>query len=218
VAKSASITRIGRTRPMPPQVLLGGEAEASGKRFVPANDLTAWAYHAFIRPGGPLHNEEHAHLEDADVCFLWASKPNSRHGMAILGQCEKPPAARGRWLRGREEQQLIEWYGCVPDFLITIDANHAVAMDDMSFCALVEHELMHAGQVKDAEGTPKFKQDGSPVFAIRGHDIEEFVGIVKRYGATSDALREAVRAINKGPEIVSHNIAAACGTCQRRAA
>jgi hypothetical protein len=218
VAKRASITRIGLTRPMPPPDLLSTEAEIAGKRFAPDNALSWWAYKTFIAKDGPLHNEDHAHLDDAVVCFLWTSKTNSRHGMAVIGQCEIPPTARGRWAKAKEEQQLIEWFGQVPSFLITIDANAAAAMDDLSFCALIEHELTHCGHAKDAEGMPKFKQDGNPVFAIRGHDISEFVGIVERYGATSDALQRAARAINRGATITPTNLAAACGTCQRRAA
>nr|WP_271894430.1 putative metallopeptidase [Phyllobacterium sp. IY22] len=47
----------------------------------------------------------------------------------------------------------------------------------------MEHELYHAGQDRDSFGAPKFrKSTGLPVFILRGHDIEEFIGVVRRYG------------------------------------
>ena len=63
---------------------------------------------------------------------------------------------------------------------------------------------------------PKFsKQTGRPVFAIRGHDVEEFVGVVERYGAEATNVQALVRAANKGPSIAQAAIANACGNCLR---
>jgi hypothetical protein len=73
--------------------------------------------------------------------------------------------------------QIIGWFGDVPDFIITIDAEYAMSCSDAEFCALIEHELYHAAQETDPFGAPKFrKSTGLPVFTLRGHDIEEFIG------------------------------------------
>ena len=115
-------------------------------------------------------------------------------------------------------QQIQEWFGDVPDFLITFHAGAAASMDDPSFCALVEHELYHCAQKLDDYGMPKFSQDGSPSFCIRGHDVEEFVGVVARYGADAAGVSAMVDAANAGPTIGRASIAGVCGTCLRAVA
>lgn len=125
----------------------------------------------------------------------------------------------GKWGKARAEEQIIGWFGHVPDFIITRDGEYAMSCSDAEFCTLVKHELYHAAQDRDPLGAPKFrKSTGLPVFVLRGHDIEEFVGVVRRYGADATHVRAMVDAANKGPEIANVRIAHACGTCQLRAA
>lgn len=206
----------GGKRPLPPASVIENPAEPA---FLPAPELIEWARESFIDEGATLHNPEHTHLESAQIGALWTNVPNNRHGRTILGQCEIPlSGAMGKWVRGRAEAQLIGWFGTVPDFLITIDAEYAAECSDAEFCALIEHELLHCGQERDAFGAPKFRKSGLPAFAIRGHDIEEFTSIVRRYGADAAHARAFVEAATKGPEIANVRIAQACGTCQLRAA
>jgi hypothetical protein len=84
----------------------------------------------------------------------------------------------------------------------------------------VEHELYHIAQRTDEFGAPAFTQDGYPKLGLRGHDVEEFVGIVRRYGAGAGAgdTAKLVAAAQRDPEIGALNIAQACGTCLLRAA
>lgn len=166
---------------------------------------------------GPLYNEEHKHLLEVPIAYLWAAEEHTRKGRQVLGQCEQVIFRCGAWQKGRQEQQMIQWFGIVPPFLITLDANYARECSDAEFCALVEHELYHIGQ-KHMCGAPVFKKDtGEPVLEMRGHDVEEFVGVVKRYGASADVAR-LVEAASKTPEISRINIARACGTCMVRVA
>ena len=79
---------------------------------------------------------------------------------------------------------MTDWFGMVPDFIITINAAWWLQASDVEACALVEHELYHCAQDSDEYWAPKFnKQTGRPVFTIRGHDVEEYIGVVRRYGA-----------------------------------
>lgn len=200
-------------RPQPPAYVF----EFGSPSFVPSTDLEGWARDTFIEVGAKLENEEHAHLNHASIGFMWTTVGNSRAGHRIVGQCEiMPPMAMGKWQKARAEQQIEEWFGHVPDFLITLDASYAAQCDDTEFCALVEHELLHAGQERDPFGGPKFRKSGKPAFAIRGHDVEEFVSIVRRYGAgaAAGATRALVEAANKRPEIGGVKISQACGTCR----
>jgi hypothetical protein len=185
--------------------------------FRPAPDLEEWARETFIAETARLHNPDHFHLNQAVIGFLWTNEENSRASRTVLGQCEiMPPMAMGKWQRARALAQMEDWFGDCPHFVITIHAGAASSMDDASFMALVEHELYHAAQARDQFGFPKFsKQTGLPVWAIRGHDVEEFVGVVARYGAAAAGVEEMVRVANKGPEIAPAAIARACGTCLR---
>lgn len=200
-------------RPFPPAALVADPLP----RFEPAPELEHWARVNFISEVSALNNPHHEHLQQAALGFLWTNMPNSRGGREILGQCElMPPMAMGKWQRGRAELQVAEWFGEVPDFLITISAAAGMLRDDASFMALVEHELYHAGQAVDRYGSPRFSKDtGRPIYAIRGHDIEEFVGVIERYGTRATGMEEAVRLANKGPTIAEAAISRTCGTCLR---
>lgn len=74
----------------------------------------------------------------------------------------------GGWQKARQEQQMREWFGDEPTYLITLAAD---------YCALVEHELYHITQATDEYRAPKFTQDGLPKLYLSGHDVEEFVGV-----------------------------------------
>ncbi len=201
------------TRPMPPEEALRPAPET----FVPDEALREWIFATFISDDGALHNPDHAHLETAEIGALWTNVDNARQMRLVIGQAElMPPMAMGKWQRARAIAQIEAWFGAVPDFLITLHAAAAESMDDASFCALVEHELYHCGQERDQYGAPKFTRDGAPKFAIRGHDVEEFVGVVARYGMTG-VVRDLVEVANAGPSIDLADIAGACGTCLRAA-
>lgn len=200
-------------RPMPPDEML-----EAVDRFAVAGDLREWIIETFIDEAGELANPDHKHLADAEIGVLWTNVDNARNMRSVIGQAElMPPMAMGKWQRARAIQQVEEWFGSVPDFLLTFSAPAAATMDDTSFCALVEHELSHCGQVMDVYGMPKFNKEGCPVFAIRGHDCEEFIGVVARYGAFSPELRAMRDALNANPIMPVIDIARACGTCMAKA-
>lgn len=206
-------------RPMPPQSVL---EETALPVFEPAPELEEWARSQFIEPGADLENPDHEHLQHATIGFLWTNVSNTRKGRQIVGMCEmgEPRGTMGKWPKARAQQQVISWFGFIPDFIITIDAPYCqYACSDAEFCALIEHELYHAAQDVDQYGAPKFRKDsGLPVFTIRGHDIEEFVGVVRRYGAEASGVQSLIEAAKVGPQIAPASIAHACGTCALRAA
>lgn len=206
--------KLGRPRPL--KELLS----TIGPYFEPAYDLCAWAKATFIVEGAPLANSDHVHLQQASIGMLWTNVANSRHSRMIVGQAEigQPRGSQGKWSKARAEFQITQWFVGIPDFILTFDATYCDRASDAEFCALVEHELYHCGQERDEFNQPKFRKDGSPAYAMRGHDVEEFVGVVRRYGALGKDAREFVRAANSHPEIARAKIASACGTCLRLAA
>lgn len=203
-------------RPRPPQIF----ADPMNSRFAPADDMFDWIQKNFVNDSGAIHNQDHAHLENADIAFLWAPGSFKKQGRVVIGQCEQVTFRCGPWQKWRQEQQMIDWFGRVPSFLIMLDAIYCLECSDDEFCALVEHELYHIEQEIDQWGAPAFNKLGMPKLNIRGHDVEEFVGIVKRYGVghPEGRLAQLVAAANGTPEVAKINIARACGTCLINAA
>src|SRR5258708_4918109 len=57
---------------------------------------------------------------------------------------------------------------------------------------------------------------GLPEFVVVGQDVEEFVGVVRRYGAdATGGARALVEAVNATPTVAAAAIDAACGNCKR---
>lgn len=202
-------------RPMPPEPLIH-----EGTSYEPDPGAAAWMKNTFVDSGGELHNEDHQHLEFAWLGVVWTNERNQRKQKRVLGMAETVDFRDRTWKRGRQQHQLREWFGELPDFLITLYAPHVAGLDDASFCALVEHELFHCAQELDEYGAPVFGKDGRPKWEIRAHDVEEFTGVVRRYGleAAGPGVQEMVDAASAEPEVAAAEIDGACGTCARRAA
>lgn len=208
-----------RTRPMPSEDMRESSLGAHNDLFEPAAGLWPWVRDTFLEEKAPLFNAEHVHLRQASVGLLWTNVLNGRHMRAIIGQAEMPMAKGGKWAKARHDLQLRDWFGSVPDFVITLSAPYAATADDASFCALIEHEMLHCAQARTAYGVPRFSRStGRPIFAMRGHDVEEFTSIVRRYGAKAAGVEDLVAAAAAKPLIAGAAIAGACGTCMARAA
>ncbi|UXZ43592.1 putative metallopeptidase [Pseudomonas soli] len=205
-------------RPIPPQSLLGlSELSDFGIRLVPAPEVWDWVSRQILANTGSIHNEDHSHLIDANIGVLRASSGFAKQGRVVLGQAEQLMFRAGGWQKARQEQQMRDWFGEEPAYLITLAADYCAQCTDAEFCALVEHELYHIAQATDQYGAPKFTQDGLPKLEMRGHDVEEFVGVVKRYGASED-VQQLIDAASRPPEVAEINIARACGTCLLKSA
>ncbi|WP_116828828.1 putative metallopeptidase [Pseudomonas syringae] len=202
-------------RPAPPASVL--EMDGVSPRLTPAPEVWEWLQAEILADSGSIHNEDHAHLIDADICILWASSAFTKQGRTVLGQAEQVAFRAGGWQKARMEQQMRDWFGYVPSYIITLAADYCSQCSDADFCALVEHELYHIAQATDQYGAPKFTQDGLPKLEMRGHDVEEFVGVVRRYGASPD-VQLLVDAANKPAEVGKLNISRACGTCLLKSA
>lgn len=67
-----------------------------------------------------------------------------------------------------------------------------------------------------AYGAPAFDKLGRPKLRIVGHDVEEFVGVVARYGPSAD-VGLLVAAARTAPAVQRLDIARACGCCLKAA-
>lgn len=204
------------SRPIPPADLL----ESPWLILRPAPEVWEWIQREILDTTGSIHNEEHAHLIDASVGVMWASSSFAKKGRSVLGQAEQLMIRAGGWQKARQEQQLRDWFGEEPEFLITLAADYCAQCSEAEFCALVEHELYHIAQATDQYGAPKFTQEGLPKLTMRDHDVSEFVSIVERYGVghPEGDLARMVEAAKKTPSVSRASIANACGTCLLRSA
>lgn len=212
---ACSVTAV--KRPFPPEALVTGQ---DASLFRPAPEVGEWVRSEILEEGGLLHNPEHKHLLWADLEFLWAAEGYTQKLRRVVGTAEQVAFRAGGWQRARQEEQMRQWFGRVPGYLITLDAQYAANAEDAAWCALVEHELYHVAHALDAFGAPAFTKDGNPKLCIRAHDVEEFVGVVRRYGIgdPGGAISKLVEAANSRPEISDARIRGSCGTCMLRVA
>ncbi|HDW2202642.1 TPA: putative metallopeptidase [Klebsiella quasipneumoniae subsp. similipneumoniae] len=215
------MAELSGSRPYPP-VNFTGENWLPYMRIIPATEIREWVNQQILSEDGQIYNPAHEHLAnalaDTDIAFMWASGSFAKSGRVVLGQCEQVMMRAGGWQKARMEQQMLEWFGRIPKFIITLAADYCEQCNDLEFCALVEHELYHIAQATDDYGAPKFnKETGMPVLKLRGHDVEEFVGVVRRYGASKD-VQEMVDAANRPAEVAHIDVARACGTCMLKLA
>ncbi|WP_370683025.1 putative metallopeptidase [Pseudomonas syringae pv. atrofaciens] len=205
-------------RPHPPRAVITlTEQPDLAVRIIPAPEVREWLRAEILADTGSIHNGDHAHLLDAGIQVMWASSSFEKQGRRVLGQAEQVALRAGGWQKARMEQQMRDWFGEIPDFIITLAADYCATCSDADFCALVEHELYHLAQATDQYGQPAFTKEGAPKLKLQGHDVEEFVGVVRRYGASPDVQR-LVNAANKPAEVGKLNISRACGTCLLKSA
>lgn len=203
-------------RPFPPVAFQDKDREE--ELFAPAPEVSEWMRSVFIQEGSPLFNRDHEHLQEAEIGVLWTNVACSRQGRSVAGTAGFPSSQGDRWAKARNAWLMRQWFGLMPDFLITLDSVYATQAADATWCALLEHELYHCGQARDVYGDLAFNpQTGLPIYTIRGHDCEEFVGVVRRYGAGSAAsgTKQLVEAALQTPSIAEMRISAVCGTCLR---
>lgn len=143
-------------RPTPPQSLQPRAFEASPT-------AATWIRETFILPEAPLFNPDHAHLAFAKLGVVWTGVLNNRHQRTIIATCETTKQnTSGAWKKARAEQQLEDWFGELPDFLITLYAPALTTFDDRSFLrgdrARVLSRCPSEGRIRPAKVQPRNRQ------------------------------------------------------------
>jgi Putative phage metallopeptidase len=78
-----------------------------GMHLAPAPEVWEWLQAEILADTGSIHNEDHAHLLDADIQVMWASSSFSKQGRTVLGQAEQVAFRAGGWQKARMEQQMV---------------------------------------------------------------------------------------------------------------
>jgi Putative phage metallopeptidase len=143
--------------------------------------------------------KEHEHLQAANIGYVFRDDELRRHGKVIAAEAimvDRILQAEKRWGR------IVKWalqhhilkVDALPDLLILIDRNMWSGYDADQKLALIDHELSHCWYETEEDGeTQKFSRDGSPKWALRGHDVEEFCGVIARRGLWNAQLVEMAR-------------------------
>jgi hypothetical protein len=139
---------------------------------------------------------EHSHLREgeAEIEWLLRTNPKVQGGRQILGTCYLP-SVQGQ-LKDFFMWMVERQFGRIPHFLIVLDKGYWDQSGPRAREILVYHELCHAKQAVDQYDAPKFDKDGRAVWALRGHDVEEFTSVVERYGAWNADIQHFVSAAN----------------------
>ncbi len=137
------------------------------------------------------------HRGEATIMTVMRAEPKAKNGRSILGEMALPrfqgsTGAFAMWLLAMSTN------GIIPDFIMTLDAAWWAGATGHQRAGLIHHELMHAEHAKDKEGEPKFTETGQPIWAIRGHHIEEFRETVERYGDFAGDVTPFVLAAARG--------------------
>lgn len=203
-------------RPRPPKKLL----DSLKTEFAPSFPLAEFVHETFLNEESPLYNEDHQHLQQARIGYLWTNVPNQKQMRGVVGTAEipKPSPMASVWEKARYLYQIREWFKTDKlDFLITLDATYISAASHIVFLAVLDHELYHCGHKHDEFGCPMYaKTTGKPIYGLLRHDVEEFVGIWRRYGPQAGAGESMamVQASKKKPEIGKADIRQICGNCR----
>ena len=208
--------------PSPPRELLDASSPVKGGGLVaPALELEAWVRAEILSPNRPLSNYDHQALSEFEprVAFLWTTEHMADKGRRVLGTAQLAEPTGKAWPAAQRRAQLLDWFGEVPTFLVVLDAlhaSHALATGrPENFLAVVDHELYHCGQELDTYGAPRFTRDGEPRWGIRGHTVEEFPGVVRRYGIEASGVGPLADAIDyvraHGPDVAPATLDGVCG-------
>lgn len=205
--------------------------------FAPDEALAEWVKATLVAtladddtdapPCGPLVNRDHDHLARADVAFLWTQHATRVRGASVVGRASLgEPQGSDDWLKGMKRDHLTRLFGRVPDFYITLSTGFVLdalrgthtpdgAPDEFAVLALIDHELYHCAQAHKPgfPGVPAFDSMGRPKWTMRPHDVEQFVGVTRRYGPQGPAEIAMHDAAQRGPTIARASIQGVCGTC-----
>lgn len=101
----------------------------------------------------------HRDLTNASITYIFREKMKTRDRV-VLGKMSKA------------DGKLSFFNGF--DFVMEINWQEWKRLSHHQRLALIDHELSHAGREEDAKGEKKY--------VLQSHDVEEFGGIVKRWG------------------------------------
>lgn len=128
--------------------------------------------------GDVLVDAIHTDLEHAKIAYIFREKMKTRDRV-VLGKASKA------------DGKLAYFAGF--DFVIEINWQEWRRLSDMQKIALIDHELSHCGRETDDKGEKKW--------VLISHDVEEFGGIVRRWGLWKNDLMVFAGAVTHASQL-----------------
>lgn len=162
---------MGKPRKLPYQIITPEETFLSGQPYELLAEVRA---------------EQHFDCAEARIALAWrkGTKPNV-DGHLVLGRCVK---------LNDLQREMVPF-----DYVIVLNKE---VWEDPEFgrekkLALLDHEMCHTAPAIDADGDKVRDTKGRLCWRVRGHDIEEFRGIVERHGCYKRDLEMFAEALKK---------------------
>lgn len=131
-----------------------------------------------------LIGSTHTRLVDVPIVYVFRSSAQISKGRIVLAKARKISglnAFLAAMASGDLEQHPEFGHSF---FCMEVAGDQWLLLDEAQRVALVDHELCHF----DVE----YNEEGLRELTIRGHDVEEFVEVVRRHGAWDAALEAMV--------------------------
>lgn len=137
----------------------------------------------------------HADLGDTRIEYVFRDKATMSAGKVVWGKARKISGLNAYLTALKVEyddgQLVISDIANSEDyFVIEIAENVWKLLNDAEREALVDHELSHCAIEVDDDDKVKL--------GIRGHTVEEFVGVIERHGLWRDDIKLMARAMQQG--------------------
>jgi len=126
--------------------------------------------------------EYHPHLERAQIIYLFTNQERKTAGKVVLGTAQKLGTLL-KYFSSGEAGDLEEGY----DFCMLLSQEQWSVCSAAQRRALVDHELSHMAERVTVN---RLTQEVTRRWAIQGHDVEEFRGVIERHGLWRSDVRQ----------------------------
>ncbi len=127
----------------------------------------------------------HPHLAEAYILYLFTTARRTRQSKVVLGSAQKLSDLQ-RFLSSGNAQDASEG----ADFIILLSQGEWKDLNEGQRNALVDHELLHCQRNGHDD-------DGSPIWGLRGHDVEAFAEEIRRHGLWKEDVREFAESVKQ---------------------
>jgi len=124
--------------------------------------------------------KHHSHLVEAKIKYLFRTGSWSTQKRETWGKAQRISGQQA-FLTGL-------------DFVITVHMDVWEQLDEKERIALVDHELAHCCKGED-------DPEGNPTWYIQGHDVEEFISVIRRHGLWRPSLKKIDKAVQEHKQL-----------------
>jgi predicted metallopeptidase len=126
-------------------------------------------------------------LDGVPIVYLFISPTPQSNGRNVWGRARRITGLNAVLAALDSFDGIDRPQPAEPFYVIEISEEIWEALDEPRRRALVDHELCHLRPIEEDDGTKTLK--------MRGHDFEEFIGVLRRHGLWTTAADAASKAV-----------------------